>query len=97
MRASVRLEESTKPILTGGKLAYGAFRVENGWPLVRYWRSGNELEDCGTLVHELVHYWHWVLRGRPAWNTFVEATQQLEHDTDVFEKVTEIVLKLAEK
>jgi hypothetical protein len=58
--ALVRLEESEKPIVSAGKLAYGTFRVENGWPLIRYWRSGNELEDCGTLVHELVHYWHWV-------------------------------------
>lgn len=79
--------------------AIGRFHVyESGTPVIQYFKQADDLENAKTLIHELVHYVHWVMKGRPAggaWQEFKAATWAFEKSEDVFEKIATIVMELA--
>jgi hypothetical protein len=88
-----KLEEITTIERTAaGAERVGQFVVDSaGNPIIRYFKSGNELEDATTLLHELFHYAEWVARGKPTYSALLAAT------TGPLEEAAEVVAKLVIK
>lgn len=81
-----------------GTATVGGFFAKDGVPFIQYSRYSDELSTAHTVIHEYVHYLHWVLRGKPYaanWDEFVDVGKALDGPGGLFDQIADILLDIS--